>query len=509
MTKQRVAAAAVGLLILAVYLLRLDHVAGIVGDDAWYALLGRTLARGDGFQQANAPTPGLLPIVPPGFPLLLLPLWYVAPAFPANVLTLKSISIAAMLATAALSYTYSRLRTEWSRELALIVAAAVALVPSLVWLATSTLMSDSAFLAVQLGSLVALERWTTRTGVAVAGVGAGVAVLIRTIGVALPAGVVLYLCATRQWRRAMVFAAVVFALLAPWQIYARLHAPTPAQRRASGEVLLSYGQQFWQQWAGDPYGGTATLRDIPMRVFDNGADVISRDVVALVSPLLIRGPQQSGLEVLSVGSYATPGRMGNGLVTRIVSTALFVLIAVGWWRAARRRCSSAEVVVPLSLALVVVWPFWSYRFVLPLTPFLLIYLVDGLRALTPEAERVPALVMLGVVLLAVLDHGEYIARAAAEPPEWSIYAEDTDQVLTWLQQHPPRGVVATTNPALVYLRTGAPTIALEGGRIERAALTARGVQYVVSVNPAGLRVPREQGLVRYVSPRCGFWVLEF
>src|SRR5581483_12238036 len=168
MTKQRVAAAAVGLLILAIYLLRLDHVAGIVGDDAWYALLGRTLARGDGFQQPNAPTPGLLPIVPPGFPLLLLPLWYVAPAFPANVLTLKSISIAAMLATAALSYTYSRLRTEWSRELALIVAAAVALVPSLVWLATSTLMSDSAFLAVQLGSLVALERWTTRTGAAVA-----------------------------------------------------------------------------------------------------------------------------------------------------------------------------------------------------------------------------------------------------------------------------------------------------------------------------------------------------
>ena len=37
---------------------------------------------------------------------------------------------------------------------------------------------------------------------------------------------------------------------------------------------------------------------------------------------------------------------------------------------------------------------------------------------------------------------------------------------------------------------------------------ARGVRYVVWVHLAGMRVPADQGVVRYRSPRCGFWVLE-
>ena len=186
---------------------------------------------------------------------------------------------------------------------------------------------------------------------------------------------------------------------------------------------------------------------------------------------------------------------------------LFLLIALGWARAVRHRFSLAEIVVPLSLAVIVSWPFWTFRFVLPLAPFLLVYLVDGLRAVTPAASRVPALVMLGVVGLSLFDHGEYVARARVRQPDWSIYAEDTEAVLAWVQQNPANGVIATSNPALVHLRTGTPTIQLEG-LIDRAVLKARGVRYVVWVHLARMRVPADQGSVRYVSPRVGFWVLE-
>ena len=288
MTKRSLVFLAAGAVVMAVYLLRLDHIVGIMGDDAWYALLGRTLARGGGFLQPNTPTPGLLPIVPPGFPLLLAPLWYLAPAFPANVLVLKALSVVAMFATAGLTYAYSRAHTEWPRELSLIVAVAVTLVPSLVFLATSTLMSDAVFLAVQLATLVALERWPTRTGTVVAGVGAAVAMLMRTVGVTVPAGAVVYLCLTRQWRRAAVLAVVVVVSLTPWLLYAHRHASTAAQQ-GEGEALLSYRQQFWQQWAGDAKAGTATLGDLPLRIGQNTVDVITRDVVALVAPSLLRG----------------------------------------------------------------------------------------------------------------------------------------------------------------------------------------------------------------------------
>ena len=65
--------------------------------------------------------------------------------------------------------------------------------PSLVFLTTSTLMSDCVFLAVQLATLVALERWPTRTGTVVAGVGAAVPMLMRAVGVTVPVGAVVYL----------------------------------------------------------------------------------------------------------------------------------------------------------------------------------------------------------------------------------------------------------------------------------------------------------------------------
>jgi hypothetical protein len=230
MTRQTWAFLAAGALALVVYALRLDHIVGIMGDDAWYALLGRTLARGEGFLQPNTPTRGLLPIVPPGFPLLLAPLWWIAPDFPSNVLLLKGLSVAAMLVTAVLTHAYCRARTDWSWDLALLVAVVVSLVPSLVFLATSTLMSDVTFVAVQLATIVALERWSTRTGTVVAGLGAGIAVLMRSVGVAVPASAIVYLCVKREWRRAIVLGAVVALTLAPWQAYVYRHSSAGARR---------------------------------------------------------------------------------------------------------------------------------------------------------------------------------------------------------------------------------------------------------------------------------------
>lgn len=506
MTKHGWAIVASGLLLLTIYVLRLDPIVGIMGDDAWYALLGRTLARGGSFLQPNTPTPGLLPIVPPGFPLLLAPLWVVAPEFPGNIFVLKALSVVAMLATGGLTYLYARARTDWPRELALAVGVAVALVPSLTFLATSTLMSDAVFLCVQLATVVILERWPTRAGTVAAGTGAAVAVLMRSVGVAVPMGAVFYLCLKRDWRRAALLAAVVALLLAPWQVFVYRNAPSVAQE-GGGEALRSYRQQFWQRWAGDAKAGIATPGELPMRVGMNTVDLVTRDAVALVAPSILRGAHQSGLEVLAVGSYGMRGPMGNDAGTMVVSAVVFVLMAIGWVTAVRRRLSLAELVVPLSLGVIVAWPFWTFRFVLPLAPFLLIYMVDGLRAVTPAASRVPTLAILGVTALSVFDHGEYIVRASARPPDWAVYADETDAVFGWLREHPVEGVIATSNPALVHLRTGALTIQLEGD-VDRVALRSRGVRYVVWIHLAAMRPPADQGTIRYVSPRGGFWVLE-
>lgn len=508
MTKRGWSFVGAGTLVLTIYLMRLDHTAGLMVDDAWYILLGRSVAAGDGYQMSSAPTPGLLPPYPPFFALLLAAVFRVAPAFPANVLLLKGVSILAMVAAGALTYIYVRQRRDWPHELALLVAVGVALIPSLVFFAASTVMAECVFLTMQLATIVALERWRSSAGTAAAGAGAALTTLTRTAGIALPVASLLYLCIERQWRRAIVFAGVVLVMLAPWQLYAARHAPTMAQRlEHGGGHTLEYGQLFWMRWAGDPESGTVTARDLPARVWSNTIDVLGRDVVGLVAPSLLRGPDESGEEALAIGGGGYPGSMGNSWPTMMVSFVLSAIAIAGFVRAVASRPSAAEYVMPASLLIVVLWPFWSFRYVLPLAPFLFFYMVDGLRGLKPNQSRVASLVMAAVVGLFVLDHAAYIVRAHAGNPDWRIDAEDTEAVIAWLEQHPASGIVASTNPALVHLRTGVKTIAASGP-ISREALKARGVRYVVCVQLGATPPAPDAGLIRYRSPRRGFWVLE-
>jgi hypothetical protein len=108
------------------YLLRLDRAIGMFGDDAWYALLGKALATGDGYTLINSPSPGILPIYPPAFPWLLSLVFRLAPQFPQNLWLLKSVSIAAMLGVGLLTYYYFAQRREGPYHLALGLATATA-----------------------------------------------------------------------------------------------------------------------------------------------------------------------------------------------------------------------------------------------------------------------------------------------------------------------------------------------------------------------------------------------
>ncbi|HEX6260057.1 MAG TPA: hypothetical protein VFZ51_05330, partial [Woeseiaceae bacterium] len=110
LTPDRTRDLAIGLLIVLVllplYVLRLDHVVGQVIDDAWYVMLGKALAEGRGYWLVNAPIDRILPGYPPGFPALLSLVFRVYPSFPDNVWLLKSLSIAATLGVALLSFYY-------------------------------------------------------------------------------------------------------------------------------------------------------------------------------------------------------------------------------------------------------------------------------------------------------------------------------------------------------------------------------------------------------------------
>ena len=164
--------------------------------------------------------------------------------------------------------------------------------------------------------------------------------------------------------------------------------------------------------------------------------------------------------------------------------------------------------VPLSIGMTVVWPWPAYRFVLPLTPYLFFYLLAGLRTMT-TALPVARVALLCVIGLNVADHAQYILGSRTETLDWAADAQESDALLDWMRLHVTGGgYVATTNPALVHLRTGRRTVAIDDPAANWQRWKSMGVRYLVCLMPGQL--PPADGPYRelYRSRRHGLWVIE-
>jgi hypothetical protein len=232
------------------------------------------------------------------------------------------------------------------------------------------------------------------------------------------------------------------------------------------------------RFAGSASSGRVTAADLPDRVATNLTDVFGRSFVGIFGPVLLRGADESGEEVVFLGRQVGWTFIGFGGLpqTIAVSFALGAIVVWGFVRTVRERATVAEFLVPISLLMTLVWPFWSFRFVLPLTPFLYLYFVRGLTRVT--AARVALVV---IISLNLSDHAGYIARARSDPSgvDWIASFTELDTTLDWMKAHlEPGAVVAATNPAIVHLRTGHKTITLDRVTEPWTVWQGRGARYV-------------------------------
>ena len=339
---------------------------------------------------------------------------------------------------------------------------------------------------------------------------AAAAVLIRSAGVCLVLAAALWLVKEQRWKRAASFTALVAVCLLPWMLYSRAHAPTLQQRAShGGAVVYGYTDQFWMRWAGSPAFGRITAADLPARIGTNLVDVFGRDVGGMLVPALFRGATESGEEVVALGGRAglSAASMGGATETMAISFFLSGIALLGYFIRVREPVTVAEILVPISLAMTLLWPFWSFRFVLPLVPFLYVYLIAGLQTLARGSTSVVRIVLLCLVGLNLYDHGGYVIQAR-EPGsqsriQWLADAQNVDEVLVWMTHGlEQEGVLAATNPALVFMRTGRRAIAFDDPSADWAGLKKRGVRYVASFLPVDLP-DRSHGdyKVRYLRGR--------
>jgi hypothetical protein len=341
-----------------------------------------------------------------------------------------------------------------------------------------------------------------------AGLVAAATVLIRSAAVGLVLAVVMVLLKERLWRRAVWFGGVTAICVLPWMVHARAHAPSAQDRAAhGGAVVYSYADQFWMRWAGTPEMGQATIADLPERVATNVVDIFARDVGGILVPTLFRGSAESGQEVVALGGKAglSSGSMGSAGATMIISLALSAIVLLGFIRAMQERATAAEMLVPVALAIVTVWPFWSFRFVLPLTPFLFFYFVRGVQVVAPKAARIGLLCIVG---LGLFDHAGYILFPRPPDVDWVAQAREVDAAIDWIGTNlDGREGLAASNPPLIFLRTGRKSIAFDHFSGDWATWKARGIRYIACLVPLELPSGRSGAYrVLYRSPNR-LWVI--
>ena len=201
----------------------------------------------------------------------------------------------------------------------------------------------------------------------------------------------------------------------------------------------------------------------------------------------------------------------------IISAVLSVIAAIGFIATVRRGPTAVEYLVPISIGLILLWPHWSYRFVLPLTPYLFFYLLAGICAtagplqawLRDAPVRAARVALLCVVTLNLIDHLQFVLmRTQSQEVGWAVDAREVNAVLDWMRGHlENEGAVATTNPALVYLRTGRKTVAIDDHLANWESWKRRGVRYLACLKPAAMPNPELGYTVLYRSERQGLWVI--
>jgi hypothetical protein len=418
---------------------------GVVADDAFYVILARSSATGQGYRALNVPGLPAGTHFPPGYPALLALVSIVTPAFPASVAAFKALNAVFLAAASVLVTRLLHRRVGagpwWSVSVGVVTAVSVPLL-----ILSNLVLSELCFIAFALALLLSLEALADEPQpawrVALLGLAIGACALVRThAAVLLPAAAII-LGARRRWRDVALLAGAAALCLVPWQLWMARHAG----------VLPAPMLGMYDSYAGWWLRGVRELGIgmIPATFAKTTAETGTM-LAVLFSP--VRSPLARSATLVALASLVIAG--GIAAWRRIPVTLLFV---AGY------------------LAIVLVWPFQTARFVWAIWPLLLgLVAVGGWAAAVRSTWRPLARVALLFALAWIAaGYARYEVRGVRGAWWSSLGRANTPRIATsvrWVAAHAaPGDVVATENEGAVYLYTGhqaVPVIALTPGQYLR------------------------------------------
>ncbi len=336
-----------GIIVLVVGVALIDAVPiGGIFDDAAYVILAKSIATGQGFRWLNVPGAPAATHFPPGYPVVLAALWKILPRFPANVLLFKVANAVFLSVAAAGVAVFARRRLGFSPIASLVLTLAGTLAVPMLFLSTQVL-SEPLFLALLVPTLLFAERVVEGDGraseIALLGLTVGLVTLVRTQGIAIAGAVGLLLLSRGRARHALMFGAAVLVVMLPWQLWVRAH-PYPASAVVGGNY------QPYVAWLAKGYraGGLSVAWT---SMVDGG-----REIAAMLAMYTAR---------------STPPW------THYAAAAAAVLLAIRGFFPFWRRARVTSLFLLLYLAIVLLWPWTSSRFVWGIWPLVILLVAAG------------------------------------------------------------------------------------------------------------------------------------
>jgi 4-amino-4-deoxy-L-arabinose transferase-like glycosyltransferase len=416
-------------LFLAISFLLFDPKLYTGGDNAVYLVLAQSLAGGTGYTDIHLPVPTSHTQYPPGFPALLAPLVLLFGGV--NVLAAKLLVI--VCGAVALVFAYRLLNQALDDDSAWPVLILVSM-PVLA-LYSSRVLSDIPFLLLTSASLwLVLRAEEKQGGTMWAGfVLAVCALLFRTAGIALVLGIAAYLLLRRNWRWLAVFVLLLFVVFVPWLV----RNAAVGSERSYLDLLLARHHYM-------PEYGRIGVSGFFTRVWNN-----------------LYG---YGLKMLPLAFVPL---LGRGLAAVLTGVLLIALAAIGFIKRLRTRSVLEPFAVCFGLMLLA-WPdkWLDVRFLLPLLPVLVVYVVTALRWLgdrmrfrylvpvfTIAVLALNAVGLLGLASQSLSERREYTAgdKLSGYSDDWRRYFEAID----WVKARVPDDqLILARKPEFVFLLSG-------------------------------------------------------
>jgi len=433
---------ALGIGMLVVFLGYWYMVFGVCGnyhDDAIYVSTAKAIAQGQGYRLINLPGSPVQTKYPFLYPALLAIIWKLWPSFPENLLAMQWLSLLTGAATVAFAYLYLVRFGYCIRGVALTAALLCATSPGFLFFCCATL-SDMPFALLSVLALWALDKHISvgcqsRTSQLFLGLLVALPFLCRTVGVVLPlVGLIIVYFSGRP-----VFwvAAGCLAGMFSWVFWVLVHIGSGGQ-----DLLTTYYTDYVSWWFLFGIGSVSHVSFLNlMRLSTCKLGVEGFKMLLWYRNITV------WLKLGTLMSLAT-------LVTMSRQLAKGRLLV--WY-------------IIMYLFVICLWPWPPYRFVVPILPFVLAYLLRSIWiVLTPLFSplmrryfpKVVASLMIMANIVLVYDYG-MVRRQTHYPypysvlrgPElsWASYSK----VFEWIdKQCQPDDVIACPLDSMIYIYTG-------------------------------------------------------